>query len=131
MWRAVFQRVVLTLAALLATSTVLRAEWPELRTRDPKRQEPLKAKLALIPKTHPRIFIRSDADLDPVRSRIKSSPEVAEAYAALRDWAYSGEWTNGGLAAHPPTPGPHRRLPPGEARPQTPRAHRQTGRLAL
>jgi heparin/heparan-sulfate lyase len=85
---------VIALVVLMCGATW--ADWPELRTRDPKRQEPLKAKLALIPKTHPRIFIHSDADLDPVRERIKSNPEVAEAYAALRDWAYSGEWTDGG-----------------------------------
>jgi len=96
MWRALIQQMALTVAVVLATSTVVLADWPELRTRDPKRQEALKAKLALIPKGHPRIFIRSEADLDAVRARIKSSPEVAEAYAALRDWAYSGDFTTGG-----------------------------------
>jgi len=76
--------------------SAVRADWPELRLRNPERQKALRPKLKLIPKEHPRIFIRSEADLEAVRRRIRSSPEIAEAYQALRDWARSGHFTTGG-----------------------------------
>ena len=69
----------LVLAGVLVAvaSTAVFADWPELRLRDPERQKMLRPKLALIPEGHPRLFIRGEEDLEKVRERIKSSPEVA------------------------------------------------------
>ncbi len=90
------RRLVLASVLVALVPLAARADWPELRSRDPERQETLRPKLSLIPKGHPRIFIRGEADLDAVRARIKSSPEIAEVYKSLRKWAYSGEFTTGG-----------------------------------
>ena len=95
------RRIALVSVLVALVPLVAWADWPELRRRDAERQEALRPKLKLIPKGHPRLFIRGEDDLEAVRERIKSSPEVAEAYAALREWAYSGAFTTGGWQ---PTP---------------------------
>jgi len=90
------RRLVLASVLMALVPIAARAELPKLRLSDEARQKTLRPKLKLIPKGHPRIFIRGEADLDAVRARIKSSPEIADAYQALRDWAYSGDFTTGG-----------------------------------
>jgi len=67
-------------------------EWPDLRLRNPEDQRALAPKLQLIPRTHPRIFIRSEADLEPVRKRIRNNPQVAQAYQYLLKWARSDHY---------------------------------------
>ena len=66
-----------------------RADWPNLRLRNPEYQRELAPKLNLIPRNHPRIFIRSEADLEAVRQRIRANPNIAGAYQWLRAWAQS------------------------------------------
>ena len=85
-------RMALVVGLLLLAQRGLSADWPDLRLRSAQRQASLRPKLTLVPKGHPRIFIRAFDDLDPVRERIKSDPDVAEAYRTLRDWAYSGQF---------------------------------------
>ncbi len=63
------------------------ADWPELRLRNPDYQRELAPKLDRIPRDHPRIFIRSERDLEAVRQRIKSDTNVAQVYGWLKDWA--------------------------------------------
>jgi len=85
------------LGVVLLLSAALRADWPELRTRNVERQQKYRGELRKrIPKGHPRIFILGEKDLDEVRKRIKKSPEIAEVYDQLRDWAYTGEFTTDG-----------------------------------
>jgi len=69
-----------------------RADWPDLRLRSAEAQRELAPKLRLIPRSHPRIFIRSDKDLEAVRERIRSNPGVAQAYQYLLQWARSDQY---------------------------------------
>jgi len=70
-------------------TNVAQAAWPDLRFRNAEHQRELAPKLKQIPRSHPRIFIRSDSDLEAVRQRIRSNPNVAKAYERLLTWAQS------------------------------------------
>ena len=78
--------------ALAVLAPVARGDWPDLRLRNAEDQRALAPKLKLIPRSHPRIFIRGEADLEAVRGRIRSDPGVAQAYQYLLQWARSDQY---------------------------------------
>ena len=81
--------VVVCLVVALSAPPARAQQWPDLRQRNPEHQRELAPKLRLIRKEHPRIFIRSEEDLEAVRERIRSNPNVAKAYERLLTWAQS------------------------------------------
>ena len=77
-----------TLGLLLGSLVgVARAAWPDLRLRNAEDQKELAPKLERIPRDHPRIFIRSERDLEAVRARVKADANVARAATYLMQWA--------------------------------------------
>lgn len=64
------------------------ANWPELRGRDTHRQKQLHPRLDQIRTEHPRIFC-SVNELEEIRQRATSVPEVQEVYNWLLYWAKS------------------------------------------
>jgi hypothetical protein len=68
-----------------------KAAYPDLRGRNREAQDALRPRLAAISRDHPRIFFH-DAELNDVRERISSVPEIAETYGWLKEWVAQGEF---------------------------------------
>ena len=66
--------------------------WPNLLFRNDQDQRELAPKLDLIPKTHPRIFIRGQKDLDDIRARIRTNPNVGRAYSYVLAYAKTDQY---------------------------------------
>ena len=78
--------LVLTLPVLLLCAGAVEADWPQLRGRDPQRQEALKPRLQRIRSEHPRIFC-TEAEIAEVRARCQASPAVGEVWQFIHEWA--------------------------------------------
>ena len=81
-------RTLLVTFLLALMTTVALCDWPRLRHRDPARQQVLREKLSLIRLDRPRMFA-TPTQVRQARDRIANTPEIAECYAWMRDWAYS------------------------------------------
>lgn len=84
--------IVAVVAGLLLTAgSEARAEWPNLRGRDPERQAELAERVAGLRDERPRLF-SSEAELQAVRARIDQSDELQEVYGWLLEWARSDHY---------------------------------------
>ena len=81
-------RLALAATALMALGVPALPDWPQLRHRNPQRQQELGEKLSSIRLERPRMFVGAE-DFDRVRRRIADIPPVGECYGRLSQWAHS------------------------------------------